>query len=168
MHVLLAQLSGAARVFVSEVSPERGEQALTFGVDRVINPLEEDLAQIVQQETDGWGMDVVITAAPAHQAQQQAVELAAIGGRINFFGGLPKDRPTVELDTNLIHYKELIVTGTTACSTADCWEAARIIQSGKIDLSSAISMRYPLSQANEAFAAAADRKALKVVLEPGS
>lgn len=167
MHVLLAQLQGAAKVIVSEISPERGQQALSFGADRVINPAEEDLDAIIAGETDGWGMDVIITAAPAHRAQEDAIRLAAVGGRINFFGGLPKDNPTITLDSNAVHYKELIVTGTTACSTADCWEAARIVQSGKIDLAPVVSMKFPLAEADAAFAAAADRKALKVVFEAG-
>ena len=70
--------------------------------------------------------------------------MAAIGGRINFFGGLPKDRPTINLDSNLVHYKELSVTGTTACSTGDCWQAARMVNSGLIDLTDLVSRRFSL------------------------
>ena len=73
--------------------------------------------------------------------------LAAIGGRINFFGGLPKDRPTINFDSNLVHYKELVVTGTTACSTADCWQATHIVNSGLVDLSDLVSQRFPLREA---------------------
>ena len=94
------------------------------------------------------------------------MQLAAIGGRINFFGALPKDRPAIEFDSNIVHYKELLVTGTTACSTSDCWRAAEIVNSGKIDLSPVISARFPLEQAGEAFAAAEDRKSLKIVINP--
>ena len=92
--------------------------------------------------------------------------LAAIGGRINFFGGLPKDRPTITMESNLVHYKELLITGTTACSTADCWQAAEIVNHGLVDLSPLISQRFPLNEAVAAFAAAEDRKSLKVVLQP--
>ena len=95
-----------------------------------------------------------------------ALSLAAIGGRINFFGGLPKDRPTIQLDANLVHYKELVITGTTACSTDDCWQATRMVNSGLIDLSDLVSQCFPLRQAVAAFAAAEDRKSLKIVLEP--
>jgi L-iditol 2-dehydrogenase len=105
-------------------------------------------------------------AAPAHAAQKSALELAAISGRINFFGGLPKDRPNVEIDSNLIHYKELIITGTTACSTGDCWQASQILGSGLVDLSDIVSRRFPLKEAVAAFAAAEDQKSLKVVLQP--
>jgi L-iditol 2-dehydrogenase len=90
--------------------------------------------------------------------------LAAIGGRINFFGGLPQDRPTINFDSNLAHYKELLVTATTACSTLDCWQAAGLVASGKIDLSPLVSARFALEDAVAAFAAAENRKSLKVVL----
>ena len=166
MHMLLAQLRGAGRVIVSELIPERGEQAQAFGADLVVNLVEEDLAKIIAEQTDGLGVDAAIVAAPSHKAQETAVELAAIGGRINLFGGLPKDRPSIELNSNLVHYKELIVTGTTACSTQDCQRAAMIVNSGRIDLSKMISARYPLAEALQAFSMAESGKALKVVLEP--
>jgi L-iditol 2-dehydrogenase len=109
---------------------------------------------------------MVIVAAPAHAAKESALELAAIGGRINFIGGLPKDRPMIDLNSNLIHYKELIVTGTTACSTTDCWQAARIVNEGLIDLSELVSQRFPLDDTLKAFAAAKNRQSLKIVIEP--
>jgi L-iditol 2-dehydrogenase len=166
MHLKLARLRGAARVLVSDPVAERLSQAARAGADRVVNPIQEDLAAIVAEESQGQGVDVVIVAAPAHQAQETALQLAGIGGRINFFGGLPKDRPTIQFDSNLVHYKELLVTATTACSTADCWRAAEIVNSGRVDLSDLISRRFPLTQAVTAFATAEDRRFLKVVLEP--
>ncbi|MCB0154927.1 MAG: zinc-binding dehydrogenase, partial [Anaerolineae bacterium] len=114
----------------------------------------------------GKGAGVIIVAAPAHAAQENALQLAAVGGRINLFGGLPKDRPTINFDSNVVHSKELYVTGTTACSTSDCRQAATIINSGRLDLSPIISGRYPLSQAVQAFAQAEDRTSLKIVVEP--
>ena len=166
MHILLARLRGAGKVFVSEVNPQRLMQAQDFDVDRAINPKEENLPAIIAEETMGRGVDVVIVAAPAPRAQEQAVELAAIGGRINFFGGLPKDTPMITLDSNLVHYKELIVTGTTACSTDDCRRAAEIVNTGRIDLSELIGARFPLKEAVAAFQVMEKGEALKVILEP--
>ena len=166
MHIKLARLSGASRVLVSEPNPLRLEQAGRAGADRLINPSTEDLAGIVATETGGNGVDAIIVAAPAHAAQEAALKLAAIGGRINFFGGLPKDRPTIALDSNLVHYKELIITGTSACSTDDCRRAAEIVNSGRVDLADLISRRLPLARVSEGIAAAEDGRSLKVVLEP--
>lgn len=166
MHTKLAKMRGAGAVIVSEPLAERAEQARRMGADRVVNPLEEDLQQVVLQTSQGRGADVIIVAAPVHAAQESALALAAIGGRINFFGGLPKDKPTINFDSNQVHYKELIITGTTACSTHDCWQAAQIVNAGLIDLTDLVSQRFPLSRVIEAFAAAENRKSLKIVLEP--
>ncbi len=166
MHMMLAQFRGAGKVIVSELAPERLSMARDLGAERVVNPTEEDLEKVLSGETSGYGVDIVIIATPAHKAQEQALEFAGIGGRINFFGGLPKDRPRINFDSNLVHYKELVVTGTTACSTDDCRRAAAIINTGRIDLSVLVGSRFPLSQAVEALKTADEGKALKVIIEP--
>jgi L-iditol 2-dehydrogenase len=60
----------------------------------------------------------------------------------------------------------LVITATTACSTNDCWQATRLVNSGLVDLSDLVSQRFPLREAVAGFAAAEDRKSLKIVLEP--
>jgi len=159
MHLQLAKLRDPAMVIVSEPSPARRAEAERFGADVTVEPA--NLAEAV-----GDGADVVITAAPAPAAQAQALELAAPGGRINFFGGLPRDRSRVELDTNLIHYRELLVTGTTANTTPDCREALELVVSGRVDTAALIGDREPLDAAADAFAAARSGELLKVVIEP--
>jgi L-iditol 2-dehydrogenase len=166
LHLKLALLHGAAKVIVSEPLASRREVALSLGASLTVDPLAQDLESVVLAETDGHGADAVIVAAPSHAAQEAAPRLAAIGGRINFFGGLPKDKPLIQMDANLVHYKELLVTGTTACSTFDCRQAAEIVNSGRLDLSFLVSARFPLAEAVQAFAAAEDRSSLKIVIEP--
>ncbi|MEI7848907.1 MAG: zinc-dependent dehydrogenase [Chloroflexota bacterium] len=166
MHTKLARARGAGRIIVSEPLPARAAQVRHMGADRVVDPTSENLKLVLNEESHGRGADVIIVAAPVHAAQESALDLAAISGRINFFGGLPKDRPMINFDSNLVHYKELVITATTACSTADCWQATEIVNSGMVDLSDLISQRFPLKEAVAAFAAAEDRKSLKIVLEP--
>ena len=166
MHTKLARARGAGRVVVSEPVHDRAAQARRMGAHRVVDPTSEDLKMVLGEESQGRGADVIIVAAPVHAAQESALDLAAISGRINFFGGLPKDRPGINFDSNLVHYKELVITATTACSTADCWQAAQIVNSGLVDLSDVVSQRFLLKDAVPAFAAAEDRKSLKIVLEP--
>ncbi|WP_210493321.1 zinc-binding dehydrogenase [Patulibacter sp. SYSU D01012] len=166
MHVLVARAKGAARVVVSEPSERRRAQAEAFGADVTVDPTSQDVAALVAEQTEGRGVDVVITAAPIAATQAQALELAATGGRINFFGGLPRGRSEVVLDTNLIHYKELVVTGTTACTRDDCREALDLVLAGRIDTPALVSERLPLEDALQGFAAARAGEALRVVLEP--
>jgi L-iditol 2-dehydrogenase len=166
LHMKLAALKGAGRVIVSEPIADRREQALALGADLVVDPFNEDLKAVLQANSRGRGADVIIIAAPVHALQEQSLDLAAVGGRICYFGGLPKDRPTITFDSNLVHYKELIVSATTACSTDDCRQAANIVNSGRLDLSPLVSARVKLADAPEGLRLAEDRKSLKVVLIP--
>jgi len=164
LHMLLAKARGAASVLVSEPVENRRKHALSLGADRVVDPLSENLKDAVMEISNGRGADVVIVAAPSKPAQESALEIAAVGGRINLFGGLPKDDPLIHFNSNTVHYKELIVTGTTACSTRDCMQAAEVVNSGAIDLKPLITRRFPLSEAPAAFQAAADGTNLRVSL----
>jgi L-iditol 2-dehydrogenase len=164
MHLLVARLADPSGVIVSQRSEERRRLALEYGADEAVGP--DDLAATVMDVSGGRGADVVIVAAPAAEAQRQALEIAAPAGRINFFGGLPRGRSMVELDTNLIHYKELVVTGTTANTTEDCRRALELVLDGSIDTAALISRSYRLADADEALAAARSGEALKVVIEP--
>jgi L-iditol 2-dehydrogenase len=166
MHVLLAKLRGAGEVILSEVNPERLQRAKELGVSLVVNPSTQDLAAMVAEHTGGLGVDAAIVAAPSHAAMEQALDLLAIQGRLCLFAGLPKDHPVIQFNANLVHYKEIKVTGTTACSAGDCRRAAAVIASGRIDLSGIVGLRFPLSRAVEAFKAAEAGHSLKVILEP--
>jgi L-iditol 2-dehydrogenase len=165
MHLLLARRNGAARVIVTDQFPDRLRKARELGADHVVNFTTEDVAKAVARASGGAGADVVLVATPAHKAMEEALSLAAPEGRINYFAGLAKDRPEIRFNANLVHYKELIVTGSTGCSTGDCRRAAEIVCSGAVDLSVLITGRYPLGEVQTAFQAARRGSSLKVVME---
>ena len=71
----------------------------------------------VKELTGKHGFDVIIpTVVLSPAAQKAAFGQAAVNGRVCFFGGLPKGKEFVELNSNIIHYKQLVVTGTTRVS----------------------------------------------------
>lgn len=167
LHVALAVARGAALVICSEPSEARRRAARRAGSDIAVDPLDGDLAAIVAEATDGAGVDVVVTAAPVHALQEQSVHQAAVGGRILFFGGLPKSRPTVDLDTNAVHYKELLLAGTTASSFTDCRRATVLVEH-ELDLDWMISEVRPLDQLVTAVGDVRDAAVLKTVIAPQS
>jgi threonine dehydrogenase-like Zn-dependent dehydrogenase len=166
MHIALARLSGAIKIMVSEVVDERAAQAERFGADLVLNSGKEDLISRIAEETNGEGTDVVIVAAPSPEAQEQSLQVAARGGRINFFGGLPAGKDQIRFRSNLVHYKELVVKGTTGSSTYEYRQAMNILASGRVDLSPLISERFKLEDVLHAFQLATSRKAFKVIITP--
>jgi L-iditol 2-dehydrogenase len=107
---------------------------------------------------------VVITAVPVPEIVPEGLSLLGIFGRLCLFAGLPKDRPIVGLDGNLIHYKNLSVTGTTGGCNADYAKALELITSGAVPVEGIISHRFPFEQISEAYETALAGIGMKIVI----
>ena len=167
MHVELAHARGASKVILTQRSEARlSLAAQKFSPDAVIRGDGEELVEKVKAETGGLGADVVIVAAPSAQAQELAMRLAAPRGRINFFGGLPKDNRTITIDANVIHYQEISLTGASSSLGRQNREALDLIASGKVRAERYITHRFALADAPAAFAAVEAKQAIKAVVFP--
>ncbi len=166
MHIMMTVLAGASKVIVLEMSVKRLEKAGSLGADILINPKEEDVKRRIFEETKGEGANLIIIACPSPEAQKIAPHLASLRGKINYFGGLPKGKDEISLDTNLIHYKELLITGSHGCNTYHCRMALNLQASGSINLKPLITNRFPLSRIEEAFESALKGEGLKTVICP--
>ena len=166
MHIMMTKLAGASKIIVSEISAERLKRAGSLGADVLINPQTQDVAKIVFDETGGKGADLIITACPSAQVQKIAPHLASLHGKINFFGGLPRGEDEISLNTNLIHYKELILTGSHGSDTYHCGMTLDLQASGKINLKPLITNKFPLSQIKQAFESALTGQGLKTIIYP--
>ncbi|QGP93692.1 Erythritol/L-threitol dehydrogenase [Neomoorella glycerini] len=165
MHIMLARAAGAAQIIVSELLPNRRERALAAGADVVIDPGRENLLEIVKNCTNGLGADIVILAIGVPALVNDTLRLLRKGGHLNFFAGMPEGA-TSSIDANLIHYNELRLSGTSASTRQDFYEALNLIVTGKIAASSLISHRFPLREADQAFAVAFAGEGEKVVIYP--
>ncbi|MFY1631781.1 zinc-dependent dehydrogenase [Solwaraspora sp. WMMB335] len=167
LHVRLARSRGAARVFLVDVNQERLDLAAGLvHPDATVCGAKTDVIDEIKKLTDGRGADVVITATAAGVAQEQALQMAARQGRISFFGGLPKDKPIIACDSNLVHYRELTIVGANGSSPTHNAEALALIASGAVPVADLITHRLPLDQALDAFDVVARGEAIKVTIEP--
>ena len=166
MHLLLARLAGARAVIVSEIAPARIAQAREHGADLAVNPQEQDLKAAVLEASEGEGADVVIVATGVAKAQEQSLELAAPQGRINFFGGLPKDKPHLHANANLIHYKQLVVTGTTGSNVRQYRTVMKLLGAGRLELNSLVGARLPLENIHQGFERSRAGNEMRILLEP--
>ena len=167
LHVRLARARGAAKVFLVELSRERLDMAAALvHPDAAIASGEEDAVAKVRELTDGRGTDVVITAAASGAAQEQALEMIARQGRISFFGGLPKDKPTITLDSNVVHYQEITIVGANGSSPQHNKEALGLIADGSVPVDDLITHRLGLDQVLEAIDIVSRGEAIKVTIEP--
>jgi L-iditol 2-dehydrogenase len=117
LHVRLARARGAARVLLVELNARRLELAAGLvAPDEAIAADGTDTVEAVRTLTGGRGADVVIVAAGSGRAQEDALRMAARRGTVSFFGGLPKDRPTIACDANIVHYREVGIVGANGSS----------------------------------------------------
>ncbi|WP_391574860.1 alcohol dehydrogenase catalytic domain-containing protein [Cohnella sp.] len=166
MMLVEVAMKMGARVLLVNRSRPRLEIAKRLGAAAYICSGDEDAVQRVLDETGGLGADVVITCNPSPESQVDAIRMAKNRARVNFFGGLPKDRAIVPLDTNLIHYKELFVHGAHGSLPRHHQQAVELINNGIIDMSKFISHRFPLERIEEAIRVAESHEGLRVIVNP--
>jgi len=167
LHVRLARARGAAKVILIDLNAERLAAAADIvKPDVAIASEDTDPVAAVLAATGGRGADVVITAAASGRAQEQGLLMLARRGRLSLFGGLAKDAPTITVDANLVHYRELTIVGVNGSSPAHNKQALELIASGSVPVADLITHRLPLDQVLDALDIVARGEAIKVTIEP--
>lgn len=166
MHIQVARARGASQVIALEMDHRRLEIAKQFA-DHVANPKEEDPKQFVDRLTKHLGgANVIIVACGVAQAQALALELAGPRGRICNFGGLPKTNPMSTINANLIHYKELSVSGSFSSNPRQNAQALQMIASGIVNVKPLISKTLPLEKLEEAILEMKRGESMKIIIRP--
>ncbi len=165
LHTQIARISGARNIIVTNRSAGRREVAQRVGATHTVDPSTEDLQAVVDEVTSGRGADVVVVAIGALPLANQALQLAGIGGRVNYFAGFPKGS-SAEVDVNLIHYKELQVTGGSNARRADVVRAVDLLSCGVIDAQSVVSHEFRLADIDEAVDAVRNQLGVKIAVRP--
>lgn len=164
-HLQLALLAGARTVIVSDPSAPRRAIASTMGAHFTVDPTAENLHAIVSDATEGIGVDSVIICIGVPALVNDALNMVRQGGCVNIFAGLAA-KGWAEVEANLIHYKELEVTGTANSRRADYKVALQLIESGRIMVETMVTDRFPLRSAQAAFDKAASGEGIKIAVMP--
>ena len=110
MAVAIADLAGAAKVFATDINPERLEMAGRLGADVMIDAREDVVARL-RDETGGVGVDVVLEMSGAEAAIRQGFEAVTNGGRVSLLG-LPSRPITLDVSEEVI-FKGIRIYGIT-------------------------------------------------------
>ncbi len=166
LNALAARAFGASKIFMTELSTARLEQARQFDIDRLINPTEENIQGIIMKETGGYGADVVIVAAPAARPQEEALGLVRKQGTVCLFASLPSGKSHLSLDSRLIHYKEIYLTGSSDSTAEHVKQAVNMLASPGFPAEALVTHTLGLHEIKEAFDLMTKGEALRVVLKP--
>ncbi|MGB9677455.1 MAG: alcohol dehydrogenase catalytic domain-containing protein, partial [Candidatus Ratteibacteria bacterium] len=165
LHALLAKINGACKVILADISEERIKQA-EFTGSYLIDMSKKDIYEEVKKITDGHMADRVIVAVGSSKAQEISLKLVSKRGSINFFGGLPKESPYIQFDSNLLHYGEFFVVGTHGSTPLHNKIAIELLSSGKIEVEKLITDKLPLEKIKEGLKMVENKKGLKVLIIP--
>ncbi len=162
--LLTAQFYSPAQIIMIDVDEYRLDVAKRLGATSSINSAGGNTVEAVKKLTGELGVDTVIEAVGLPATFELCQELVAPGGTIANIGvhGTKADLHLERLwDRNITITTRLVDTVSTPM-------LLNVLSSSRIDAKLLITHRFPLDKildAYEAFAHAADTRALKVIIE---
>jgi len=135
--------TGVSRIAVSDVSDSRLEYAQSLGADVVINPTRQKPREVVNEFTEGQGVDIALEAVGISATCQQTLEVTRDGGTIIWIGNNLK---MVEIDMQAIVTRELRVLGSYGMTVADFKRSLKMLADGVIPTKQLINRRATLAE----------------------
>ena len=158
---MLMKANGAGKVIVSEPSKYRAEYARACGADLVVNPIEENLHEVVLRETDGNGVDIAADAVGV--LIKDAIECTCKGGRVVLMGQNGAVNETI--CQNDIVSKGLSIYGNYIGNYIMS-RTVKMLEAGVIPVEKIITHQLPLSRFEEGLEAMRNGTGLEVILYP--
>jgi threonine 3-dehydrogenase len=162
MATAVVRHAGARFIVVSEPNPVRRAIAARMGATVAVDPSERDLADVQRELGMVEGFDVALEMSGAPAAIRSAVDSMAHGGSIAILGIPTQD---ISLDVNEIVFKLLTVRGIYGREMYETWYKMTVMLQSGLDITPAITHRFPFREHEAAFAAARSGDAGKVILD---
>src|SRR3954463_6195796 len=161
--MMTSGLYGAARVIALDLDANRLEQALTFGATDTVNSGDSDWLEQVMAMTDGFGVDVAIEAVGIPATFTACTKMVRPGGHVANVG---VHGASVDLALQDLWISDIAITmGLVSTSTTPM--LLKLVAQHKLESEKFATHHFSFDQvleAYETFGAAADTKALKVVI----
>lgn len=165
MTIAVARAAGARAIYATDISPYRLALAQTMGADLALHALEDDVIQVIRDQTDGEGVDVLLEMSGAPSAIEQGFTLLKLGGEAVLLG-LPSAPFEFDLP-NWVIFKGATVYGITGRRLWETWYQMRgLLRSGAVDLMPLITHRFPMEEFETAFETMASGQSGKIALFP--
>ncbi|HHY46095.1 MAG TPA: alcohol dehydrogenase catalytic domain-containing protein [Firmicutes bacterium] len=160
LYTQMFKAAGAGKIIVSEVSPLRADRARASGAHLVVNPREQDLADVVKHET-GIGADLVVDAVGALFGE--ALRLVRRGGKVLLFGMNQQAKSEIR-QYDITRYEVDVMSAYISKNTFP--PAIKVLESGVIDPRVLITHRISLEDISSGIEAMRNGEAIKVVITP--
>lgn len=167
--VVAARNLGAENIVVIGGTQSRLELAKRVGADLVLNrreTTEEERKKTVLDLTNGRGADFVLEATGNSEALLEGLELLRRGGFYSIAGvAVPQAPIPIKVYEQLV-LKNVTLKGVWVSDTSHVVKATKLALKNSHLLSTFITHKFKLEQANEALEVMERKDALKIVLHP--
>jgi D-xylulose reductase len=144
---LAALAGGCSQVILTDVQQPKLDLAAKLGAIIPVNVAKQNLREVVDQHSDGWGADLVFEATGAAPVIKGIAEPLCPGGRIVQIG-----MPVAPVAVDLVALAAKEATIETVFRYAHVYpRALALMGSGKIDLKPLINRTFEFKDSVEAF-----------------
>ena len=164
VHVQLARVYGAGKVFAVDRVEYRLKKALELGADYALNYTSKDVKRSIKENNKGRGADIVVLANSSLQALRQAFEIAGRGATVYLFAPYEQGQ-TMPVELYKFFFEETMLVATYSSTHFDTRAALSMMSTGQLRVQELVTHQFPLEEMNKAMATA--RKAeesLKIVI----
>lgn len=141
----------------------RLDLAKKYGASRIVKVDQEDLATIVEEETDGAGVDLAIECAGAEGSVQNCLKALRPLGHYVQVGHFGKD---LRVPWDFVAFKQLRINGSVGYTRETWSQTIRILEQGNLKVHDVITHELSLSDWRKGFDLSEKKKAVKVLLYP--
>ncbi|WP_366916020.1 zinc-binding dehydrogenase [uncultured Nocardioides sp.] len=166
-HVVqLARLMGATPIVAVDLDETVRQRALDLGADLALDSRDPDLAAKILEITGGVGLDAAFDAVGIAVTFEQALASLGNGGRLVGVGMSGED---LGLGMSMLfNLSRKQVRGHLGYDVADVGVLARLVSTGRLDLSRSISGIVPLEDVAEGIRILKDREGspVRILVQP--
>lgn len=160
MCVAIAKFAGARYVVATETNEYRIELAKKMGATRVVNPLKENLGDVVK-ELGMVGFDIGLECSGSPHAFNDMLDHMYNSGKISLLGILP---PKTGINWDKVIFKGLTLKGIYGREMFETWyQMEQMLHSG-LDLSPMITHQFPINEFEKGFEIMDEGNCGKVIL----
>lgn len=163
LHAVCLKQWGVQQIVCVEYPGLRFEIARQMGLI-VLSPDEIDSKYL--ELSQGRGFDLVIITAPSQAVQAKAPDYARKRGYVSYFASLPAGSEMLSMNSRTIHYKELMLYGTSDSTPQHVQQGVEILRQAESEVRTLITHTPAMSQFQEALTDISEGRAVKVVLLP--
>jgi len=160
MCIAISRFAGARYIVATETNEYRAELARKMGATRVINPLKENLSDVVK-ELDMIGFDIGLECSGSPHAFNDMLNHMYNSGKISMLGLMPK---TTQINWDNVIFKGLTIKGIYGREMFETWyQMEQMLHTG-LDLSPIITHRFHVDDFQKGFDIMDEGNCGKVIL----